>query len=386
MIKILKLISIFLSILFLLNACSSVNQKDFIDEPEYQNISGILKTKVDETLLGTHILLTEDKEKIPLRSLTYNLSKKMYLNNEVELEGFYNPDDEVFHVTDIKLLNVSDEQEDIDGNFESYTNTELGFGLSYPSDWEISEINSEVVFSNADNKVVLYQEPFHFKSDGDESTTNAALKKYIEDVRNYNFSEKMVRVIGKDSLNALYIEHDNEYLFYRSGLIYGLIGKSSADGNFIEFQDMVNSFRFLPFSDDINIDLDTAETPDIDLESYTSFESLPYSFTAVYPDQWYYSGSAKKSNGVLHHYGFSNEPIEDGNELISMDILSSIIPNGEASNVNGSKLTKVLKGNLVEYYTEENGFTFKVAGSMEYEDIILVMVGSISPLKNGGDE
>lgn len=112
-------------------------------------------------------------------------------------------------------------------------------------------------------------------------------------------------------------------------------------------------------------------------EGYRYFESLPYDFKAQYPTNWYFSGYSG-SGDVQHHYGFSNEPVEGGNELVSVDIVSGSLPSGSPISVGSHSGVKVYSGDDVAIYIErEDGKLYKVHGSGDYESYVVDIAASI---------
>lgn len=127
----------------------------------------------------------------------------------------------------------------------------------------------------------------------------------------------------------------------------------------------------------INITDEGAEEAATVKEGYRYFESLPYDFNAQYPSNWYFSG-AGGSGDVAHHYGFSNEPVEDGNELVSIDIVSGSLPSGSTLSVGSNTGVKVVSGGETAIYIErEDGRLYKIHGDSNYESYIVDIAASI---------
>lgn len=113
-------------------------------------------------------------------------------------------------------------------------------------------------------------------------------------------------------------------------------------------------------------------------EGYRYFESLPYDFNAQYPSSWYFNGTGG-SGDINHHYGFSNEPVEDGNELVSVDIVSSSMPSGSGISVGGHSGVKVYEGGEVSIYIKrDDGKLYKIHGGTEYEQYVIDIAASIT--------
>lgn len=112
-------------------------------------------------------------------------------------------------------------------------------------------------------------------------------------------------------------------------------------------------------------------------EGYRYFESLPYDFVAQYPSDWYYSGSSG-SGDVLHHYGFSDEPVESGNEIISIDVVSGGMPSGSSISVGPHTGVKVYEnGDVAVYIERDDGRIYKVHAASEYETSVIDIAASI---------
>jgi hypothetical protein len=112
-------------------------------------------------------------------------------------------------------------------------------------------------------------------------------------------------------------------------------------------------------------------------EGYSYFESLPYDFKAQYPSNWYYSGSAG-SGDVKHHYGFSNEPVENGNELVSIDIISGELPSGSSINLGDKTGVKIYNDDeVIIYIQREDGNLYKIHGDLENENYVINIASSI---------
>lgn len=113
-------------------------------------------------------------------------------------------------------------------------------------------------------------------------------------------------------------------------------------------------------------------------EGYRYFESLPYDFLAQYPSNWYFSGTSG-GDGVIHHYGFSNEPVENGNELVSIDIVSGSAPSGSSISVGSNTGVKVYEnGEVAIYIAREDGTLYKIHGDSGYESSVIDIAASIT--------
>jgi len=121
-----------------------------------------------------------------------------------------------------------------------------------------------------------------------------------------------------------------------------------------------------------------ATTETVVKEGYRYFESLPYDFLAQYPSNWYYSGNSG-GDSVIHHYGFSNEPVENGNEMVSIDIVSGSLPAGSPISIGSYSGVKVVEnGETAIYIEREDGKIYKVYGDSGNEAYITDIAASIT--------
>ncbi len=131
------------------------------------------------------------------------------------------------------------------------------------------------------------------------------------------------------------------------------------------------------FEDFVDEDVEKELFPSIDME-LTYFESLPYSFRGVYPSQWYYASYRLSADGVLHHYGFSMEPVTQENEILSLDVIEeAFMKDGNEVYIDGKKFTINVSGSTYSVYTSVGGRHYRVSGPVEYSDLILNMSGGI---------
>lgn len=120
-----------------------------------------------------------------------------------------------------------------------------------------------------------------------------------------------------------------------------------------------------------------AEEATVVKEGYRYFKSLPYDFLAQYPSNWYFSGTGG-TDDIIHHYGFSNEPVEGGNELVSIDIIGGPLPSGSSISVGSYTGIKTYEGDEVAIYIErEDGTLYKVHGDTAYESNVIDIAASI---------
>jgi hypothetical protein len=404
-----KKILFLIPLLFLFVACGIDDA--FKDEPELTTESGILLEQGDnDDLMGTHLLRSLSDEDLLVRSLTFNLSDLKYLENEVEIIGVLNEKDNVFEVTGITVLSKAN-PEDIekqDTDFIEYTNRDFGIRLNYYNDWYLIEDSSRLTFlapslEDEADKISIEQISFRYEPAllEEEEETDDPLTAYFAK----NYPEKgdlssLFRKIGKEEMSAVEIEDgfsNVDYYLYRSGLIYKFSFLYSDNNRDPEnkriFNEMLSSFQFLPFEisdseedisleeEEVFVEESVEETVEKDLDSemkMVSFESLPYHFAGKYPASWYYAGSRSSKEGVLHHYAFSDEPIEGNNELIGLDVLAGNSPELAPIVIPGVEgvVGQTFNGVLTVYRTV-NEQTYRMTADSDYRDIVLKMIAEI---------
>jgi hypothetical protein len=377
----------------------------FKDEPELTSLTGILEEQVtsDTDVKGTHLLITESEDEgIPLRSLSINLSTNNYLGNKIQVIGFMNEEDGVFEVTGVSVIEALHEIE-MDADFVTYKNTDFGIQLKYYNDWEMDELDSQIIFSSpveeegeAQDVIEIIQSGFSYQPTiSEEGGEDTPLLAYMaENYSGVEDPESLINKIGVDGLDAVRITDESgaiSYYLYRNGLIYEIrfnpVMIDSENKNI--FNEMMAEFKFTGFSvegevledDDNSVDVDVdgdaeiTELPTLEM-NFSSFESLPFLFAGKYPASWYYSG-ASGGEGILRHYGFSDESVTEDNELISLDVISGDIPSGQKISGDDKELVIVESGGTYSVYTSVDGQNYKLSGDKEYSDVILHMANSI---------
>lgn len=360
---------------FALSGCFLKNRFD--EKPPVSFLQGILEEqKPNDDFSGSHVITDRREEKTALRSLSINLSKEEYLGNMVQVSGFLNEEDNVFEVSGISVLDYINDY-DPDAEFTDYKNSEFGIELKYYDNWRVDELNNSVEFSPPTkeedkivDKVVIEQSEFPYSPTTDvEGNTDTPLQAYFTK----NFPEVadvtgLIRKIGPGQLEAVKMTEEKiesggnvDYFLYRNGLVYRITfvntkGEDSVK-NLSIFNQMISEFKFIGFSEEQVGDDDESEPlPVLDIKM-SSFQSLPYGFEADYPASWYYAGE-RGTGEVSHHYGFSDKPLEDSDELISLDVLNQ--KTADSFEVEGIK-----------------GYFFRVTGNADLKDLIKVMSASI---------
>ncbi|MBD3330603.1 hypothetical protein GF354_03680 [Candidatus Peregrinibacteria bacterium] len=404
-----RLLTYFLTLFFVLIGITACGGMDIDDEPEITQLSGILTKQSNENdLPGTHIITDENGEIMPVRSISINLSDRKYLDNKVRLFGVMNTEEEVFSVTGVSVLEILSDAPPV-AEITQYKNSDYGFQIDYYEDWEVSEVDNLVTFESPEtmDKVYIDQFPFEYsQSVFDSENKDNPLYNYaaINFPQLGDVSDSLLK-IGIDKSEALKIENENDsidYYLYRNGLIYRIT--FSPDNTLDDlneskniFNEMLAGFRFIGFTvDDEMIDSEFVEESSevIDSgqsvldssslegdENFTYFDSLPYSFRAKYPSNWYYAGTSSSDSDVLHHYGFADEPVENSNELYGLDVYSGVIPNGQKVFVGNNEITKVSSGGKLHLYVSLDNHNFKISGDGSIEDYMLVTAGSIEKIE-----
>lgn len=391
--------------------------ENFKDEPNLKEIEGIvLEQEVNDTYNGTHILIDDAALETPLKSLSLNLSREQYLGNRVKLVGFLNPEDQVFEVTGISVLEIlNDTPSENDADLIEYKNTDLGFQLKYYNNWSILDEGEIIVLSapSLDDEIpakveisqMLYQ---YSPTINDSGETDTALSSYSSaNLPNVDYDSSL-RKIGVDGVNAIEVISENgriDYYLYRNGLIYiisFLPDSEKTEQHLNSFKTMLSDFRFTGFTNEIEDQGVEGEPADSDNETindeypdsemglvnlppldfdFVRFESLPYSFSAKYPEDWYYAGSGSSGASILRHYGFSDETVSPDNELITLDVVSSAIPSGENVKIDDYDVTIVKDGDTTSFYTSIDGQIYRVMGENSYESVMLYMISSIESIE-----
>lgn len=398
-----------------LASCSA--SETFKDGPNLTSITGILTEQSGgSAYLGTH-LITNGKVVTPVRSLSINLSSDQYLDNKVSAIGVMNDVDNVFEITGISVLEIL-RADNVNVEFKIYKNTDFGVELKYYSDWTIEESPSMISFSSpssdglkgvAFDMVAISQSPFAYEpTTNDDGVTDTALLKYAgENYPDVSDPKSLINKVGIGPIDALKSDGDNnnvDYFLYRDGFIYKFsfeAGQNYLPSNKKVFNQMLAEFKFIGFTvnDSTGSDLVLEESvvedeeavsevsevaedsvPVVDMK-LTTFESLPYFFSAKYPASWYYAGISGYKPGVLHHYGFSDEAVTDSNEILSLDVLSGSVPDGQKVQIDGRDFTIVSTGALYSVYTTVANKNYEVSGNSSYADLIKVMAVSITEIK-----
>jgi len=371
----------------------------FKDDADVVTKVGILNDKPsNSTVGGTHILVDDKNNVTPLRSLVLNLGSNEYLNNKVQLMGFMNTKDDVFEVSGVSVLEVLSKDKN-DKNLVSYKNTDLGFEMNYPKDWQLEDLGDSITITAPTLKnatvgkpdmVTILQTPFVFdpvapNKDSVKDALFAYAEKNLPQIKDPATS---LNKIGEDMLDALRIVRDtNEDVYlYRNGLVYQIsfvAGNPSVDENRNSYNNILSSFKFTGFTSDIpdsgnltdNSQVSGENMPVLDMK-FSVFESLPFKFKGEYPAKWYYSGGKSPMPESSYHYSFTDTA--DGAELIGLDILPSEAPPGKKLKIGSFEGIEIDNVDQVSIYVKVDKRTILLSGNKQYRDIILLMSSKIT--------
>lgn len=401
----------FLTALFILTGCGLNGSSKVV------TLQGVVdEQSMTDHQNGTHLLTTEKGEIIPLKSISLNLSNNKYADSVVEIVGKYDKD-EVLLVSSVTVLRANEKNADDEGLVDDiYKNTDLGFQIKHPSNWKLVE-GAEIQFfspefteksPDADYfQISMFAFDYNPSFALDGAPTTPLQSFFSRDFLDLGSFDSYLVKIGPDMLDAIKIENADgvSYYMYRNKVIYNLSFIPSKSNSLIEnkavFKAALSSFRFLGFtvtdieSDSTMTDGEFIDDSDgssnllkkgfesdysIDYENYTSFESLPYHFTAIYPSDWYYSGRSNAGNGILHHYGFSTESVTTENEILSLNILSSVVKKGSKLPINTEAYKVSEADGNVGIYVVMRDQGFHISGPAKYEDVLLAIASSIKPI------
>lgn len=340
---------------------------------------------------GTHFLVDGAGKKVAVRSLTINLSGDEYLGNKVKALGMMNTSDNVFEITGISVEEILSKKTKQNKQVE-FKDTDAGFKLSYFDDWkEAASKDKDVIFSaplstgtKSAAVVTIAQKPFAYepKTKADGSLDSALEIYYEQENAGKKFDKNLLSKIGVDQMDAIKNVENGKttYTLYRSGLIYnvGFVPASPVNpDDEISFNKMIADFQFVSMeSADAAAEVISSDLPKLELDM-TSFESLPYQFGGQYPAKWYYAGVKSTTDGILHHYGFSDN-VANTKEIIGLDVLSDGIPGGGTKLLFNDKNLDVFEtDSAYTVYTTLKTRNFKITGPTEYKDLILFMAANL---------
>lgn len=346
-----------------LSACSLFSPSDNLT-----SLTGVLSEQEDgDNYSGTHLITDEDGQIHPANSTAINLSSPQYLGNKVTVRGDENSDG-VFVVSGVSVLEVL-EKPTGKANWTTYLSQYYGFKTKYYDNWTVTTNGDSVEFAapSSSTMTVLY-----FKNDENKPLIDFVLDKTatVNDAK-----------VGVDQSAAKKVEFSDKavaYLVSRTGFVYEISftpAGGSGDDDKRTFLEMLQEFQFVPFSNDspaVKTTVDVVADPvaaSIDSSDFDSLESLPYHFTAKYPNGWYYAGFSKPSADVLHSYVFSDEEVNDTNGFASLNVMAD----------NKLKEGTSYSGDEVIISVKVGDRVYQIKGKKELEDILVKIAGSITP-------
>lgn len=398
-----KLFILFITVVFLVSCNVQVPVREGI---QTISLKGTLLLQKRSSGGGELVVLHDDQGKnVALTSLAIDLAKPDYVGNLVDLSGFFKDGDSVFEVTGIAVLEVNKSAEK-DGVLTDLVSSANGFQISYFDNWDVDEQDGNVVFSFMENKsviarfsVVNYSFEYTNLDDGSVTGTGLDTGAFSKSALNDFFAKMSIegsayheREIGVDHYFSYYSSDKTGevYYLYRNGIVYKVFFEpvSTVSSDLLDlknkFLTSLATFKFIAFTSDEKPVVSTAVPQSISSAPYdgemTPFESFPYSFMGMYPQSWYYAGSKSYELGVLHHYAFSDESVDGQNAKIFLDVLSTPLPDGEILSLDGREYHSVLAGDMIEYYFNFEGRTFKIWGSSSLNPLVLAIAGSIKKL------
>lgn len=106
-------------------------------------------------------------------------------------------------------------------------------------------------------------------------------------------------------------------------------------------------------------------------EGYSLFESSANAFQTYYPKKWYYS--VINTDDAITRFGFANEPVGDGNEIASIDIVE-----GSLESLGKSHLAEETTSDKIRIFVKRNdGTSFVVHGNADQAEALRTIAGSL---------
>lgn len=337
-----------------------------------------------------------------------------YKNTDLGFKLRYYSDWKLAEVGNIVTFTAPSESTNAD--IDKIVLTQSPFDYEPPVASEPPEIPEEIALDESDASPEALPETV--SKPLTEDVNRDALKAYAaENLPEEQNIDILFRKVGIDKVNALKVDgagNNVDYFLYRNGFVYkvSFVAATVApvEENKNIFNEMLAEFQFTGFTvensdvpdgnnvlnnvddpgnmdnanSDGNTDIATDSTtatstdtmPDTPVtissssDDMDSFDSLLYHFSTKYPKNWYYAGVKGTSPGVLHHYGFGDKPLEEGSELIGLDIMAENKADGQSAS-----------GDVFSIYVTVDGRTYKISGDVKYSDAITTMAKSIVSVK-----
>lgn len=412
-----SLIGLFASLSLLVSACGSTELSEYTSR-EYETYVGEFKSlggvKVHEIV--THLFETEEGEILYAYSDRYDLDDDTYFGKPVEAYGTVSVYEELDKpLFEVKRITDAPEEEETSEEVTDveYQDPDLGFSMTYPSNWELTTSVSSVTLTaplseeipSADEEV---EETETVEQSSDRifvANLGTVLTKTSEDsqedrateVRSYvssNYADlagvqSELTYVGPDQLFSVrYKTEDGSTLYFipRSAELFELsyYHESESDDDRLNngniFASLVSGFRFTTIGEIVeeteeveeNTEEEVGEEPEesteetttsgeqVSFSSYRELESKTFQFKMSYPGNWYYSGSSTGYN-----FGDGPQDEEDAESIIQMNFNQST---SEGVSKSGSTVSITVKVDE-RYYT--------LTGPSEYQSVMQTMADSI---------
>lgn len=411
-------IAAILSLTLIFSACG-----EQLEEPtsqERETYIGTFKSlgsiSVNKTI--THLFETEDGEILYAYSDRYDLDSDKYFDTLVEAYGLVleyesldKPAFEVQRVTEAP----EDELEDEDVEMVDYKDTELGFTITYPNNWEFSALrdsiqlqapapepeDEETAEELAADYIIIATSDTTIGTDPEITDEQKAEEIHTFVSANYpelSSERGLISSIGVDGQFAVSYKPESGNIHYfapRGNDLYEISFYHPEEDDYDRvknsnvFFSLVSSFRFLPIDgeevEEPTEDTEEIEEPEVEdpieeepepepvvepsadqvtFSSYRELDSAPYGFTISYPGNWYYSGA-------VNAYSFADESFAD-EEVEAIIQLS--INSGKSAGISQS-------GSSVSVTVVFDGKSYTLTGPAEYEAVMEVMANSIKALE-----
>lgn len=122
---------------------------------------------------------------------------------------------------------------------------------------------------------------------------------------------------------------------------------------------------------------DSANTSDTN-SKYATFESPSYKFKLQYPKKWFYGTVDAHRKNIVRHYEFGPKPIEQKKGIVSLDIMTGVIPPGTSISAGTKTVTEIEKNKKIQiYFTANNKRIYRLMAAPELKAELLEMAASL---------